>query len=91
MWRRSLADVTGLPVTTPSADHGAAMGAALQAAMTFFRENGEELSLSEIATYAIGQGAETRTDPDPALHEFYEQAISRQQYLVDTLHPAGFL
>ncbi len=91
MWRRILADVTGLPVTAPPAGHGAAMGAALQAAMTFFQQNGEELSFAEIAAYAIGQGSESLTEPDAGLREFYEQAISRQQYLVDTLHPAGFL
>jgi xylulokinase len=91
MWRKILADVTGLPVTAPPAEHGPAMGAALQAAMTFFRQNGEDLSFAEISSHTIGQGAETRTEPDTELHEFYEKAISRQQYLVDTLHPAGFL
>ena len=36
-WRQMLADVTGLPVASPSSYRGAAMGAALQAAITFFR------------------------------------------------------
>jgi hypothetical protein len=32
-----------------------------------------------------------RSEPDMFSHELYEELMSRQQYLVDTLHPAGFL
>jgi hypothetical protein len=34
---------------------------------------------------------ESRCDPNPHNHALYQEMISRQQYLVDTLHPAGFL
>ena len=30
-------------------------------------------------------------DPDLQTHAIYQELMSRQQYLVDTLHPAGFL
>jgi hypothetical protein len=33
----------------------------------------------------------SRCAPDTSLHSLYGDLISRQQYLVDTLHPAGFL
>lgn len=90
-WRQLLADVTGLPVAPPTNFRGAAMGAALQAAITFFRQSGESLSFAEIAAYAVEGEQEPPCEPDAGRHEFYEQMISRQQYMVDTLHPAGFL
>jgi len=90
-WRQMLADVTGLPVASPRGYRGAAMGAALQAAITFFRQSGESLSFAEIAAYAVEGEPEPQCDPDAGRHRIYEEMISRQQYLVDTLHPAGFL
>jgi xylulokinase len=91
VWRQLLADVTGLPVVAPGAFRGAAMGAALQAAITFFRQSGESLSFAEIAAYTSSNEAAARCEPDGERHQIYQQLVSRQQYLVDTLHPAGFL
>ena len=91
LWRQLLADISGLPVTGVGGYHGAAFGAALQAAAAYFRQSGESLSLAEIATYAVEPGEATRCEPDAERHEVYQELVSRQQYLVDTLHPAGFL
>lgn len=90
-WRQLLADVSGLPVVAPVAFRGAAMGAALQAAITFFRQSGESLSFAEIAAYAVGNEGAAHAEPDGERNALYQQLVSRQQYLVDTLHPAGFL
>lgn len=91
LWRQMLADVSGLPVTGVGGYHGAAFGAALKAAAAYFRQSGETLSLAEIATYAVEPGEATTCEPDAERHAVYQDLVARQQYLVDTLHPAGFL
>ncbi|MBC8126345.1 MAG: xylulokinase [Gloeobacteraceae cyanobacterium ES-bin-144] len=89
--RQLMADVFGAPVVPVSSRQGAAVGAAMQAAVNFFHQCGESLGFEEIASYLVAGDAGTRCDPDPQMHEFYQELMSRQQYLVDTLHPAGFL
>ena len=63
----------------------------MQAAVGFFHESGETLGFEEIASYLVAGDANSRCEPDPQTHELYQELMSRQQYLVDTLHPAGFL
>jgi xylulokinase len=89
--RQLLADALGTPVAPVSSTHGAAMGAAMQAAVSFFHESGESLGFSEIATYLVSGNPAFRCEPNMEAHELYQEMISKQQYLVDTLHPAGFL
>jgi len=89
--RRLMADALGAPVVPVSSRQGAAVGAAMQAAVAFFHGCGESLGFEEIASYLVAGDPELRCDPDPQTHELYQEMISRQQYLVDTLHPAGFL
>ena len=79
--RQLLADVFGVPV----------VGAAMQAAVMFFHESGESLDFEEIASYLVAGDSESRCEPDPQVHEMYQELMARQQYLVDTLHPASFL
>lgn len=89
--RQLLADVLGAPVVPVSSRQGAAVGAAMQAAVCFFHECGESLDFAEVASYLVAGDGGARRDPNPSVHEFYQELMSRQQYLVDTLHPAGFL
>ncbi len=89
--RQLLADVFGTPVVPVSSRQGAAVGAAMQAAVAFFNQSGESLGFEEIASYLVHGDSELRCDPDPQAHAMYQELMSRQQYLVDTLHPAGFL
>ena len=56
-----------------------------------FHECGESLGFEEIASYLVAGDAESRCEPDMPTHELYQELMSREQYLVDTLHPAGFL
>jgi xylulokinase len=86
-----MADVFGAPVVPVSSRQGAAVGAAMQAAVGFFHQCGESLGFEEIASYLVAGDAESRCEPDPQAHDLYQELMSRQQYLVDTLHPAGFL
>lgn len=89
--RQLLADVFGAPVVPVSSRQGAAVGAAMQAAVAFFHQSGESLGFEEIASYLVAGDAGARCEPDLQTHEMYQELMSRQQYLVDTLHPAGFL
>lgn len=89
--RQLLADVLGAPVATVSSRQGAAVGAAMQAAVAFFHQSGESLGFEEIASYLVAGDSESRCEPNQQTHQMYQDMMSRQQYLVDTLHPAGFL
>jgi len=89
--RQLLADVFGAPVVPVSSHQGAAVGAAMQAAVAFFHQSGESLGFPEIASYLVSGDQDLRCEPDTQNHELYQELMSRQQYLVDTLHPAGFL
>jgi len=89
--RQLLADIFGIPVVSLSSAQGAAVGAAMQAAVGFFHESGEALSFEEITSYLVKIDPDSRCVPDFENHALYLEMIDRQQYLVDTLHPAGFL
>ena len=89
--RQLLADVFGVPVVGLSSPQGAAFGAAIHAALVFFRHSGETLQFEEMAQHLVVVDEASRCMPKASLHSLYEDLISRQQYLVDTLHPAGFL
>ncbi len=91
VFRRILTDVLGTRVIPVTSRHGAAVGAAMQAAVSFFQQSGEPLGFAEIAGYCVSGNPDDALQYDPANHRLYQEIISRQQYLVDTLHPAGFL
>jgi len=91
VWRQMISDVFGLPLVGLKTDEGAALGAALQAAVSFFRHSGEDLSYEEIISYAVIPDEETSCEPDEARHAFYQDFLAKQQYLVETLHMPGFL
>jgi sugar (pentulose or hexulose) kinase len=86
-----LADVFGAPVVTVTGGGGALAGAAMQAAVAYFEERGEDLGFDEIAGYVVAANEATRRTPDAAQHAFYEDLLARQQYLAETLHESGFL
>lgn len=89
--RQMLADVFGTPVVPVSSRQGAAVGAAMQAAVGFFQQCGEPLDFEEMARYLVSGDAGARCEPDAQATGLYDELMARQQYLVDTLHPAGFL
>ena len=91
VWRQMISDVLGLPLVKLKTDEGAALGAALQAAVAFFKQNGEDLSLQEIVSYAVAPDPDTQCQPDEEAHAFYQEMLAKQQYLVETLHMPGFL
>lgn len=86
-----LADALGAPVAPVSSRHGPAVGTAIQAAVAFFHQCGESLGFAEICSYLVSGNPAGRCEPDPENHALYQDRMARQQYLVDTLHPAGFI
>ncbi len=89
--RQLLADALGTPVVPVFSKQGPAVGAAMQAAVAFFHHCGESLGFEEICTYLVSVDDANRCEPDTTNHRLYQDLMARQQYLVDTLHPAGFL
>ena len=86
-----LADALGAPVAPVSSRHGPAVGAAIQAAVAFFHQCGEPLGFGDICSYLVSGNPDDRCEPNPENHALYQDLMARQQYLVDTLHPAGFI
>jgi len=86
-----LADALGVPVVAVSGGGGALLGAAMQAAAVWFREQGEALGFEEVAGYMVTVDEESRCLPDPERHDFYQDLMGRQQYLAETLHDGGFM
>ncbi|MEP4076789.1 xylulokinase [Haloferula sp.] len=86
-----LADVFGVPVAPVSGSGGPLLGGLMQAAVAFFRENGEELGFDEISGYIVKVDDDVRCHPNPGRHEFYQKLLARRQYLVETLRVGGFL
>lgn len=91
LWRQMIADVTGVPVVALKNNQGAALGAALQAAVCFFRHSGEDLTYAELTAYAVQPDEASHCEPRQENHQIYQELLARQQYLVDTLHTPGFV
>lgn len=86
-----LADALGTPLKPIHSEKGAAIGAAMQAAVAFFHNCGESLGYEELCSYLVQENPEKIWEPNEENHQLYLDLMARQQYLVDTLHPAGFL
>jgi len=90
-WRQLLADVCGVQTYSLKNQEGAALGAAIHAAVVYFQQSGESLSFSEMAAYAVIAEEDSWCRPDEDRHSFYLEQLSKQQYLAETLIGAGFL
>ncbi|MEM9081450.1 MAG: FGGY family carbohydrate kinase [Verrucomicrobiota bacterium] len=89
VWRQLVSDVLGLPVAAAKAGDGAALGAALQSAITYFAESGENLTYQEIAAYAAEPVEGTSCEPVKVEHERYRDLLSRRQFLSESLRGSG--
>jgi hypothetical protein len=49
------------------------------------------ISVRKQASELVSGNPEGRCDPDPDNHSLYQNRMTRQQYIVDTLHPSGFI
>jgi xylulokinase len=85
LWRRILADVLQVPVTTLVETESAALGAAISAAWTVRRLAGEDVSADEVAAPSIALSNDT-AKPDPARGAVYQKLLARFQAEVGRLH-----
>ncbi len=90
-WRQLIADVCGVKSYSLKNQEGAALGAAIHAAVAYFQQTGEGLSFSDMAAYAVITDEESWCEPDEGRHQFYLNQLSKQQYLAETLIGSGFL
>lgn len=65
-WRQMVADVFGLPVDVPQQAEGAAFGAALQALWSLRHEEGNAVSLAELAMEHVTVESTLAARPDPS-------------------------
>ena len=91
VWRQLAANVIGLPVAAVKGGGGAALGAALQSAVTFFAESGEDLSYQEIAAYAAEPAEGSRCEPRSEEHQRYREVLSRRQFLSESLKDSALM
>lgn len=91
LWRQLVSDVCGVPSYSLINQEGAALGAAIHAAVAYFQQAGESITFSEMVAYVVTADDQSWCEPDPKRHEFYLDQLSRQQYLAETLIGAGFL
>ncbi len=84
-WRQLVADVLGLSVLGAKPESCPALGAALQAAVTYFHQSGEDLTYAEITSYAVLPEQQTLCSPQPQRHEFYRELMGRQAHLAQIL------
>lgn len=91
LWRQLISDVCGVPSYSLINREGAALGAAIHAAVAYFQHTGESITFSKMAAYVVTADDQSWCEPDPKRHEFYLDQLSRQQYLAETLIGAGFL
>jgi D-xylulose kinase len=70
LWIQIVADVFRTPVVTLQEQEAAAYGAALQSIWSWRRENGEDLSIRDLAERMVRKGSGAAV-PDPARKDFY--------------------
>ena len=78
------------PIFSARAEACAALGAALQAAVTFFHLSGEDLTYSEITSYAVEPDEATRCEPGREGHAFYQELLARRRGFGELLQDDRF-
>ncbi|MDF0733906.1 xylulokinase [Pseudomonas entomophila] len=77
LWRQVLVDLLGLPLVCPAQTEAGALGAAIQAAWSLGRQQGDGDSLEALCQRCVHLDESTRTLPRPAQQAAYEVAYQR--------------
>lgn len=91
VWRRIIADVLDLPAVALRLSEGAALGAAIQAAWTYFRTRGEPRPLKELVVKTVLLDETTRVEPRAETQSLYREKFLRQIDLTKKLNAGGYL
>ena len=84
-WRQIMADVFNAEVVTLKVSEGAAYGAALQALWCLRREQGEKVTIQDIAGQFIELQADETAEPDKGNVEFYREFQELQDEMSESL------
>lgn len=87
VWRQIVADVFGVPVVCLRTGEGAALGAAIQAALTV---DGWD-QLERMTSRLVQPDERTRSQPNPGAHELYKEISEKHISLTKVLHDGGKL
>lgn len=87
VWRRIVADVTGLPVTLLANNEGAGFGAALQALWALERRADPSVAIADITDCHVATAADAGISPDPERVAAYNRVYDRYQRAVDRVAP----
>jgi len=90
-WRQICADIFGVPVVCLRSAEGSALGAAVQAAWTYYRTNGSDAALRDFTDRLVILDETTRAEPKPGATSVYPALLQRAQLLRTTLAGAGLL
>jgi xylulokinase len=91
VWRQIAADVLGLPGVALQVTEGAALGAAIQAAWTYYQVKGEPLTLQKLVEDLVVVDKKSRVEPDKETHSLYRELLLRQIDLTKRLKAGGYL
>ncbi|WP_368562878.1 xylulokinase [Pseudoxanthomonas sp. UTMC 1351] len=86
-WRQMVADVFGLPVDVPQQAEGAAFGAALQALWSLKKEQGEAITLAELANTHVGTDDASAATPNAESVAAYQAPYQRFLHHLDAVRP----
>lgn len=91
VWRQVAADVFGLPTVALRVTEGAALGAAIQAAWTYYRVKGQPLTLGRLVEDLVLVEKKTRAEPDTEAQVLYRDLLLRRTGLTRNLKTGGYL
>ncbi|MFV0416036.1 MAG: FGGY-family carbohydrate kinase, partial [Chthoniobacterales bacterium] len=90
-WRQICASVFNTPVVCLKRSEGAALGAAIHAAWTLYRNNGSDAALRDFTDRIVSTDESTRAEPDAAEAKIYQELQDRSNSLRNALTKAGLL
>ncbi|BES72888.1 xylulokinase [Marinobacter nanhaiticus D15-8W] len=86
VWRQIVADVLGVEVICPHINEAAALGAAIQAAWCDEHARGGRTTLASICERLVSLDQDTRTQPDPEIHDTYQEVYRRYRTALEKRH-----
>lgn len=91
VWRQIAADVLGLPAVALHVTEGAALGAAIQAAWTYYQVKGKPFTLEKLVDDLVVVDKKTRVEPSKEPRSLYRELLLRRIDLTKKLKTAGYL
>ncbi|HSU85683.1 MAG TPA: xylulokinase [Chthoniobacterales bacterium] len=91
VWRQISADVFGLPTVALRVTEAAALGAAIQAAWTYYQVKGQPVTLQKLVEDLVAVEKKTRAEPDKEKHALYRELLLRRTDLTRNLKTGGYM